>query len=188
MYQKSLIFIAIIILLAISSWFTKALGVQFVQEGLAAYWTFDADTIEGDTIKDVWGDHDGTIFGDPEIVAGQAGQALKFDGQEDYIEVPDSEEFKISGKAVSVEAWINIEMLPANYSMILSKRGTEYMFAINSAGEPGCYFLGDNTVRAGKMTLSVGQWYHVVWIWDESSRSSITSQPTKALIRQIRSP
>jgi len=169
MFQKSSVFIAILTLLAAFSWFTEAAAAQFVQDGMAAYWTFDADTIEGDTVKDVWGDHDGTIFGDPELVTGQVGQALKFDEQEDYIEVPDSEEFKISGKAVSVEAWIKIEALPASYSMILSKRGTEYMFAINSVGEPGCYFLGDNTAGAGKMTLSEGLWYHVVWIWDESS-------------------
>lgn len=168
-FQRILVFVSIMTLLVMSSCLTKGAKAQCVQDGLAAYWSFDADTIEGDTVKDVWGDHHGTIFGAPEIVGGKVGQAMKFDGEADYIEVPDSDEFKISGKAVSVEAWIKIEALPVNYSMILSKRGTEYMFAINSEGEPGCFFLGDNTVGAGKMNLSEGIWYHVVWIWDESS-------------------
>ena len=100
MFQRSSVFIAILTLLAAFSWFTEAAEAQPVQDGLAAYWAFDADTIEGDTVKDVWGDHDGTIFGDPEIVIGQVGQALRFDGEADYIEVPDSEEFKISGKVL----------------------------------------------------------------------------------------
>ncbi len=165
MSQKSLICAVALILLAL----TLTVKGQIVEEGLASYWPFDADTIEGDTAKDIWGNHDGTIFGDPQIVQGRVKQALNFDGEADYIEVPDSDEFKISGKAVSVEAWIKIESIPANYATVLSKRGTEYMFDITSQGEPGCFFLGDNTVGAGKMNLSEGIWYHVVWIWDESS-------------------
>ena len=58
-----------------------------VEEGLISYWTFDTldnDDIEGETIKDVWGDNHGTMKGGPKVVQGKFGEALKFDGKDDY--------------------------------------------------------------------------------------------------------
>ncbi|MBC8235184.1 hypothetical protein H8E77_37035, partial [bacterium] len=59
--------------------FTDAFGLraeaQAVKEGLVSYWTFDQADIKGKTVKDVWGDNDGTIIG-PKIVKGKVGEAL----------------------------------------------------------------------------------------------------------------
>lgn len=145
---------------------------QIVTEGLVSYWSFDRDTIEGKTVEDICGEHDGTMFGSPKIVDGKVGQALKFDGEEDYIEVADSEEFKISEKAITVEAWVKIESLPGKYAMLFSKRGTEYMVGIDAEGEPACFFLGDNSVGSVNERLPEGLWQHLVWSWDESSGQS----------------
>ena len=50
-----------------------------VTEGLVSYWTFDKQDIAGGTVKDVWGENDGKIVGDPKVVDGQVGEALEFD-------------------------------------------------------------------------------------------------------------
>ncbi|HIE27398.1 TPA: LamG domain-containing protein [Candidatus Poribacteria bacterium] len=53
---------------------------QYVQDGLLGYWSFDADTIQGKTVKDVSGNNnDGEIVGASiKNVDGKVGEALKF--------------------------------------------------------------------------------------------------------------
>ena len=64
---------------------------QVVTKGLVSYWTFDRTDINGDTVKDVFGENDGTMKGNPKVVEGKVSQALEFDG-DDYVDfgVPES--------------------------------------------------------------------------------------------------
>ena len=78
---------------------------QIVTDGLVSYWTFDDGDIEGDTVKDVWGDNDGTIVGNAQMVDGKIGKALEFDGVGSYVEVPDHESLQLWEKH-TLEAWI----------------------------------------------------------------------------------
>ena len=89
--------------------FSTLVRADIVEDGLVSYWNFD--NIVGDTVEDAWRDNDGTIFGDPEIVEGKFGsKALKFDGQDDYVEFPDSDSLDgMSG--ISVLLWANVETL-----------------------------------------------------------------------------
>ena len=56
---------------------------QVVTDGLVSYWRLD--TIKGNTVVDVWGENDGTIFGDPKIAEGKIGKALNFDGDDHIV-------------------------------------------------------------------------------------------------------
>ena len=50
--------------------------------------TFDRDTIDGNTVKDLSGKgNDGTIYG-AQLVQGKFGEALRFDGVDDYVKAP----------------------------------------------------------------------------------------------------
>ena len=53
----------------------KAIPAPVVTDGLVSYWTFDKTHIVNDTVKDVWGDNNGTIIGNPKVVPGQVGEA-----------------------------------------------------------------------------------------------------------------
>jgi hypothetical protein len=55
-----------------------------LSEGLLAYWSFD----NGDATDDSDHGHNGAIHGDPEFVDGVKGKAVRFDGVDDWIEVP----------------------------------------------------------------------------------------------------
>jgi len=87
------------------TWQIDAAKGEVVTDGLVSYWTFDKDDIEGDTAKDVWGENDGTIMGDPQIVEGEVGEALEFDGSGDYVEVPDAESLQL-WETYTLEAWV----------------------------------------------------------------------------------
>ena len=51
-----------------------------VQDGLVSYWSLDADTINGNRIRDVAGPNDCTGVRAPEPGPGKVGEALNFDG------------------------------------------------------------------------------------------------------------
>ena len=100
-YFREVTVSTIIILITIAS-LSQA---QLVEDGLVSYWSFDEETIEGDTAKDVWGENHGTMIKNPELVAGKYGQALKFSGA-NHIDVPDSDSLDIETGEVSVTAWV----------------------------------------------------------------------------------
>ena len=72
--------------------------------GLVAYWDFDEGS--GDILHDKSGNgNDGTING-ATWVDGVKGKALEFDGESDYVEVPDSPLLDLTGDFTLV-AWVN---------------------------------------------------------------------------------
>ncbi|MCG8622435.1 MAG: hypothetical protein MJE68_10630, partial [Proteobacteria bacterium] len=77
--MKSLIYLLAITLITAMP-FQNGHTQPIVTDGLVSYWTFDEKDIAGFTAKDVWGENDGRIVGDPKIVDGQVGEALEFDG------------------------------------------------------------------------------------------------------------
>ncbi len=54
----SLVVVAITVFLV-----NTALAQEFVTDGLMGFWTLDEDTIDGNAVRDVWGDNHGEIAG-----------------------------------------------------------------------------------------------------------------------------
>ena len=66
----------------------SALGKKkAVSEGLVSYWSFDKETIEGETVKDVWGSNDGKIEGAPRVVKGKVAEGMEFNGSNQSVNV-----------------------------------------------------------------------------------------------------
>lgn len=70
-------------------------------DGVVAYWSFDAGSVEDDSGM---GNH-GIMVGNPKVVDGKAGEAFDFDGIDDGIEVPDNPSLQLPD-ALTVAAWI----------------------------------------------------------------------------------
>ena len=62
--------------------------------------------MDGDTVEDVFGKNDGTIEGDPKIAEGKVGDALDFDGVDDYVDCGDDTSLDLSGDTITLEAWV----------------------------------------------------------------------------------
>jgi len=74
------------ILSALAWQINAANAAKFITNGLVSYWSFDKETIEGNTVKDLVKNRDATITGgELNIVEGKFGDALHFDGN-DYLE------------------------------------------------------------------------------------------------------
>ena len=75
---------------------------EYVTDGLIGFWTMDRTDIQGNTVKDVSEENNhGEIGGDPEIVQGKIEEALQFDGEDDFVSIPDLG----NEVAVSVDRW-----------------------------------------------------------------------------------
>ena len=83
-------------------------AASVVTDGLVSYWTFDRDDMIDGTVKDVWGENDATIMGNPEIVRGLVNQALKFDGIDDFVNLTTLGDFGTQLGASTFEAWIKV--------------------------------------------------------------------------------
>jgi hypothetical protein len=111
---------------------------------------------------------------------GQQGFALKFDGNDDYVSIPDSGDFDF-GTAFTVEAWIMpLSLEPSgNFKAIVQGAFTEppfsgggwAMFLDNS--DPSAFGLSVcnpncNAAASDINSLSIGNWQHLAATYDGS--------------------
>ena len=103
MFKKSIFSASLALVLCIS--LTSV--AQNKDLNLVGWWRLDEGT--GTMAYDSSGmGNNGTLRGGPKWVAGVAGQALQFDGVDDFVEVPDDQSLRVYNE-VTVMAWINAE-------------------------------------------------------------------------------
>jgi hypothetical protein len=133
-------------------------------DSLILYFSFDE--LNGDTVTDhsQYG-NDGTIAGAPELAAGKFGNALKLNGESDWVEVPHADILTVETN-VTVMAWINAErhMGPneQRWQGILSKGNSPRSYSFYTESPSECLHLsagGSGSVCTGKIALN--EWQHV---------------------------
>ena len=128
---------------------------------------FSFDELDGDTVPDLSQyENNGTLAGSPELAAGKFGNALKLNGQTDWVEVPHADILTVDAN-VTVMAWINAErhMGPNNqrWQGILSKGNSPRSYSFYTESPSECLHLsagGSGSVCTGKIPLN--EWTHVV--------------------------
>ena len=143
-------------------------------QGLVGYWSFN----EGSGLKamDYSGNNNtGTLTGGPTWTNGKAGQALSFDGSDDYVQVSDASSLRIAN-IVTISAWIKLDTYYVNGALIAQKRNlTTHAVSYNY----GLWVLNGGALRfefydsayrafdsnAGELVF--GQWINVVAVSDE---------------------
>ena len=147
---------------------------QVVADGLVSYWTLDKDGVEGETVKDVFGENDGTIVGKAKSVEGQVREALDFGGSS-HVDIPTTDSLDITG-SITIEAYINRSQSGAQHAIV------EQYGCIGDAAEVGgfclrvldsnviCFYTLDNCgagdAAIGKTIIDDNTWYHIAATWD----------------------
>ncbi len=169
--KKLLLFGIILTVCAIIVTFVFA---QFYPEGMISYWKFDE--VSGITASDSVDANHGTIYGATRTT-GTAGNALSFDGVDDYVEIPDDNSLDITGD-LTLEAWIEPDRVYYTaQGEIIGKwvvGNASYWFAIRdgqlqmriSAYGSDYYNIEETSVA----NLSINTWYHVVGVYDASEQ------------------
>ncbi|MBN2415726.1 VCBS repeat-containing protein, partial [bacterium] len=134
--------------------------------GLVAYYPFN-----GDADDESGKGHNGTVHGATLTTDKFGGSdcAYSFDGDNDYISIPDNADQRIR-PPLSIAFWINPDDYSSSGRYILSKGDASfrhYYFSINTVGAItfGVEGYDQNTVLS-TTTLTTSQWYHIVGIHD----------------------
>lgn len=160
---------------------------QVVENGLVSYWSFDKADVQGSIVRDLFGQNDGTILGDPQHINGSIGDAFEFDGEPDAIDVGSPANGSLDfgeDKDFSMMAWIKVDNPPeldGGESTIISKgdggnnarilwkiKATQVFLTIanESGGGPKVNFTST-------MDVVDGNWHHVVVVADRSDWTRI---------------
>jgi hypothetical protein len=137
-------------------------------------WKLDEGT--GTTTNDTSGNgYNGTFFGSPSWVQGKYGNALSFDGSDDYIDAGTGANMNIAN-AITLEAWVKSPNWrpTANWRSFLDKGGA-YGFYVNSASDFIRFQLNlvtDGNVTLDTGTLSTNTWYHITGTYDKNAGSN----------------
>ncbi|MYB64561.1 LamG domain-containing protein [Candidatus Poribacteria bacterium] len=157
-----------------------------VTDGLVSYWTFDKKDMTDTTVMDVWGNNNGTIVGTPKSVAGRVGQALEFDGANDYVNLTNLGDFGEKVGSSTFEAWVKTEFKEDWTSLFkVLDVGCNMAWAIdvNRSAQAGFLYAQDvvhfyvrqksvagcNHIAAQiDFPLSDGEWHHIVFAVEDA--------------------
>ena len=154
---------SIVFVLAAVCYVNVAESQQYVTDGLIGFWTMDKEDINNNKVIDASKNgNDGKIEGDSESIKGKIDEALHFDGDGDYIQLPDmGEEMK-----TTAEIWAYAEDRNNPYSGLVA----------NHQWAAGCihFKLEPNKVmvikngqeRVWGPEVNLKEWYHFAYTAD----------------------
>ncbi len=157
--------------LAMSALIVSNIALADLNDGLIAHWNFDDCSA-----TDVTGKlHSGTIQGNPQCADSLQGKALSFNGNCDFIEIPDvNGEFSTSDLSISV--WIKPNSDQSDYAAIIDKShmsvsgGWVFQKSAIGSGLPFFFSYCDFTGTAQcaqwdgnqRITVKLNTWNHLV--------------------------
>lgn len=153
---------------------------------LVGYWKFDEGVgkVAFDRTKS---ENHGILINDPKWVDGKYGQAIEFDGIDDFVSIPDSPSLRVQN--FTLAAWIYMTKRPYQHgtpaSAIINKihnlgggpmKGYKLQFEAPTATNDRLVLtLGDGTAQRFLIEynsindLTLNQWHHVVGTYDGST-------------------
>ncbi len=161
-------------------------------DGLVSYWTFDQKDVAGGAVKDVWGENDGKIVGAPKVVGGKVGDALEFDGSDDYVNLTNLGNFGEEVASSTFEAWVKTSFKKDWTTLFkVLDQGCNMAWAIdvNRSAKAGFPFAEDivhyyvrqksaagcNAIAVEiEFPLSDGKWHHIVFAIEDAGKSEIS--------------
>ncbi|MFX0144343.1 MAG: DUF2341 domain-containing protein, partial [Candidatus Hodarchaeota archaeon] len=108
----------------------------------------------------------------PSRISGNINYSQDFDGIDDYINCGVQSSLRITGDAITLEAWVYYA--PSSYNMgILSKDGYNagYRFLVSTGGNVIFQLTGNTYTLWSSGTINLGSWHHVVARYNGSSMS-----------------
>ena len=154
---------------------------------LVGYWSFNgSDSIVNDAAIDTSGQgNDGTIYG-AVAVAGKMGQALSFDGINDYVRVANDNSLNFGTGDFSICAWINTNSDTARQSIIVkgiplngtTNAGYLVSYRGDMANDPIFFTINDDDASGAviiKYNTSgiANSWVHICCVADRDGNGSI---------------
>jgi hypothetical protein len=157
----------------------------YPEEGLVLHLSFDKGTVSGDAVEDLSGTgNDAIIHGNAELDAGKFGEAMLFDGVDDFVEVPLTDSILFTeGSSLTVQAWVKTDDSPTQNDGIVGnyKESTQALWMLSVSGDDAAQRgkMGFNVRDVGKVHsagvtspdfLNDGEWHHLAGVRDQEQK------------------
>ncbi len=132
---------------------------------LKGYWSFNGKDLSGTTAYDRSGSgNNGTLTNGPTVTPGKVGQALMFDGTDDFLTISDTDDSKYTG-SLTLCTWAKIDTGGA-YRHFMGKHSSSgatqnpFDFRTDNAATPKLTLVRANTTNIGweGPAVTLGQW------------------------------
>lgn len=136
---------------------------------LMSYWKFDENS--GNLAFNSARKHDDIVINGARWVQGKSGQALQFDGNDDYINVLSIDNNIFSYKNFTVSAWINIKNVIPGYQAVYWEGNPAVLSAFSISNGKISIAMWNNAVWTSlesNTVLLANQWYHIVATLDSN--------------------
>ena len=134
--------------------------------GLVAWWRAETNA------QDSAGTNHGTAANGATYAEGRVGQSFRFDGVNDYVNVPDAAALRPA--SVTLEAWVifNAASGPIIARTVGSAIADSYILWLNGGNLNGavCDIAGAATILSIPFAPVFGQWYHVAFSFDDFTK------------------
>jgi len=106
--------------------------------------------------------------------AANTGQALKFDGVDDYVNAGNDNSLNFdSNSAITIESWVKANTL-GEYTSIFNRWQSPYGYALAFTDTGKLRFYFDNHDReTASVYITTGSWFHVAATWDGSGDDKV---------------
>ncbi len=165
-----------------------------LKNGLVGWWTFDGADVRGTVAYDKSGqNNNGALTNGPAPTFGKLGQALNFDGTDDYVDIGVSSVGNLLNGAqkVTITGWSNYNSLVAGQfdnRIFVSWIDNNNNFYINVRGDNNSLAIGGRSQQADSFqsvtysrAVAAGGWHQFVGIYDYAA-DTIRSAWTALLI------
>jgi hypothetical protein len=145
---------------------SAAVAIDVRNTGVVAAYGFDEPS--GTTADDAVAAHNGTISGATRV-PGRFGQALSFDGTDDWVTIPNAADLSLSS-GMTVEAWVRPSTLSSWRSVVMKEHTGALAYALyanSDANQPvASVFTSSAFDATGPPTLGLSTWTHLAMTWD----------------------
>jgi len=173
----------LLVILIVASLAIKA--EAFPPKGLVVHLSFDKSTIKNDKVQDLSGQgNDGIINGGATTVAGKYGEALEFDGVDDFVEIPLTDSITFTtGSSFTAQVWIKTDDSPTQNDGLLGnyRPSTDALWMLSVRGDDAALRgkMGFNVRDKGRANsagvtspdfLNDNQWHHLAGVRDQEAK------------------
>ncbi|MCK4999805.1 MAG: hypothetical protein KAS23_09725, partial [Anaerohalosphaera sp.] len=152
--------------------FTVTTGSTVELDGIISHWQFDS-IANGQTPDNVANGNVGAVVDAPEVVRyGKVGNALKFDGSNDYVTADDvCDDIYDGGGDFTFACWIKSDMLGQRQflSAFNTSTGDNRLLLGQEANDDNLYMHDGNWRDSGAVVFD-GNWHHVAYSLDSGSK------------------
>lgn len=135
-----------------------------LSEGLVGHWTFDNVDMNWSAVNEALdrsgNGNDGNVtnFGQEGVTSGKIGQALDFDGSDDYISIDDTVFGDRNGRSFSF--WVNTS-LSQNGAVFGTNGGGSFDIAVMATGQVRFHPVSSNYANTPTSVVTANTWHHV---------------------------